>query len=386
MNKKNLETIFKNYIDHFEEINGNPHKEYYKWQIAKRFRPMMDDALATDPSDFYDKIKDIQRMTGNLTDSGQTLPFTGLVKASENEDSAKDVQELFQFLYADGMNEPAERQYRIEIFLKRSDEIIEAAGLGGRLYRNNVRAVTVYMFLYDPENNFIFKPMDALDFADCVEYYDDWGSGANVKLDVYFRMCDQLVAAMKQDAALMATDASRFSDGWGIDPDSLHPDKGKHILAFDIIHGCAHYGLFTGVNFDKLTSKERQLQREKKKKAEELAVDLDYKQHIKDEYDEAMDYLRQTYVEGSIIHHKKYGDGVIQTQRGNNISVNFPDVGAKTLGLAVSAVNNIITIDAEDYAERIEQLRNILKKDERQITEAVVNAEQRLEPYLEYLE
>jgi len=386
MNNNHLGTIFKNYIDHFETINGKPHNEYYKWQIAKQFRPMMDEALAVDSSEFYQKLKAIQKLTGNLTDSGQTLPFTGLVKASEEDSGAKAVQELFRSLYTEGMNEPTERQKRVDDFLKRSEEIIEAAGLGGRLYRNTVRTVTVYIFLYDPDNNYIFKPMDALDFADCIEYYDDWGSGANVKLDVYYRMCDQLVSAMKQDEALMATDASRFSDDWGIDVSSLHPDSEKHILAFDIIHGCAHYGLFSGVNFDKLTSKERQLQRERKKKAEELAADLDRKRQIKENYDEAMDFLKRTYTEGSAIHHKKYGDGIIRSQSGSGIDVEFSDAGIKKLGLAVSTANNIITIDDENYNETIAQYRDVLKKNGQDVSNAVVSAEGKLAPYLEYLE
>ena len=386
MNNNHLATIFKNYIDHFETINGKPHNEYYKWQIAKQFRPMMDEALTADPSEFYQKIKAIQKLTGNLTDSGQTLPFTGLVKASEGESGAKAVQELFKSLYAEGMNESAERQKRVEDFLKRSEKIIDAAGLGGRLYRNTVRAVTVYIFLYDPDNNYIYKPMDALDFADCVEYYDDWGSGTDVNLDVYYRMCDQLVAAMKQDETLMATDASRFSDGWGINVSSLHPDLEKHILAFDIIHGCSHYGLFSGVNFDKLTSKERQLQREKKKKAEELAADLDRKRQIKEKYDEAMGYLKGIYTEGSVIHHKKYGDGIIRSQSGSGIDVDFSDAGTRKLGLTVSAVNNIITIDSENYSEIIAQYRDVLKKKGQDISKAVVSAEEKLAPYLEYLE
>ena len=386
MNKNHLATIFKNYIVHFEEINGKPHNEYYKWQVAKQFRPLMDEALAADPSDFHQKIQVVQKLTGNLTDSGQTLPFTGLVKASESDSGAEAVQELFRSLYAEGMNDPTERQTRVADFLKRSEAIIEQNDLGGHLYRNTVRAVTVYLFLYDPDNNYIFKPMDALDFADCVEYYDDWGSGANVKLDVYYRMCDQLVAAMKQDEALMATDASRFADGWGIDPDSLHPDTEKHILAFDIIHGCAHYGLFTGVNFDKLTSKERQLLREKKRLAEELAADLEKKQQIKEKCDEAMACLKEMYSEGSVVHHKKYGDGIILNQTDRGIDVDFSDVGIKKLGLAISAANNIIAVDVEGYEDVIAQYRDVLKKPEREVTDAVTNAEKKLAPYFEYLE
>lgn len=72
-----------------------------------------------------------------------------------------------------------------------------------------------YLFLYDPDHNYIYKATHALAFADCVEFYDDWGWGDSVRLDVYYRMCDQLVKAAKADKDLMAADARRFLGEWG---------------------------------------------------------------------------------------------------------------------------------------------------------------------------
>lgn len=383
MNKKHLETIFKNYIDHFEEINVKM-EEYYKWQIAKDFRPLMDDALAADPAEFAPKLLKVQRITGNLTDSGHALPFTGLVKAAEKD--PESVQELFKFLYDDGMNDQVERQRRAESFLKQSEEIIERTDLGGHLYKNTFRSVSVYMALYDPDNNYILKPSDSREFADCVEFYDDWGQGMDVKLDVYYRMCDQLVDAIKQDAALMKTDASRFSNGWGVDPESLHPDPEKHILAFDIIYCASRYGLYSGVDFDKTTSKERQLHIERKKKAEELIEALDQRRALKARYDEAADYLHRVYAVGSEVTHKKYGKGTILSKDGGNIEVEFPALGVKKLGLALSAANGIISTTADGYSETLKIYQGTLKKSGAEIERAVENAEKALEPYLEFLE
>ena len=52
MNENHLHQIFKNYIEKFEEVNNTEHREYYKWQIAKIFRPMMDDALKSEDAEF----------------------------------------------------------------------------------------------------------------------------------------------------------------------------------------------------------------------------------------------------------------------------------------------------------------------------------------------
>ena len=383
MNKKHLETIFKNYIDHFEEINTKQ-EEYYKWQIAKKFRPMMDEALAANTAVFARKLLNVQKLTGNLTDSGHALPFSGLVKAAERD--PETVQELFQMLYAEGLNDPVERQVRVETFLKQSQEVIDTNDLGGHLYQNTFRSVSVYVFLYDPDNNYIYKPVDSRVFADCAEFYDDWGQGAEVKLDVYYRMCDQLVKAMKQNDALMKTDASRFTNGWGVDPDSFHPDHEKHILAFDIIYCCSKYGLYSGVNFDKTTSKERQLYIERRKKAEELADALDQRRALKEQYDEAMGYLKKIYSIGTEIIHKKFGKGTIKSTTGNIFEVDFPEEGVKKLGLAGSVANDIVTVDVEGYTDKVAEYKTIIKKSEGALTDAVKNAEKALEPYLEYLE
>ena len=37
MNSNHLQQIFTNYIERFEELNNPVHREYYKWQIAKKF-------------------------------------------------------------------------------------------------------------------------------------------------------------------------------------------------------------------------------------------------------------------------------------------------------------------------------------------------------------
>lgn len=37
--------VFANYIEQFERLNGEKHREYYKWQIARTFHDEMDAAL-----------------------------------------------------------------------------------------------------------------------------------------------------------------------------------------------------------------------------------------------------------------------------------------------------------------------------------------------------
>ncbi len=33
-----------------------------------------------------------------------------------------------------------------------------------------------YLFFHDPEHNYLYKATQAHEFADCVEFLDDWGA------------------------------------------------------------------------------------------------------------------------------------------------------------------------------------------------------------------
>ena len=61
MNDIHMQQILNRYIDDFEKLNDPEHMEYYKWQIVKKFRPMMDEALETDGSEFAEKLMEAKR-------------------------------------------------------------------------------------------------------------------------------------------------------------------------------------------------------------------------------------------------------------------------------------------------------------------------------------
>ncbi len=44
MNKRNLQVIFKKYIDNFETLNNSENDETYKWEIAQAFQKFDVDA------------------------------------------------------------------------------------------------------------------------------------------------------------------------------------------------------------------------------------------------------------------------------------------------------------------------------------------------------
>ena len=242
MNTLHLQQIIENYIRRFEELNSPENAEYYKWQIAKRFQPMMDEALAAKDEEFPAKLYAVKRLTSNVIDS-YTQPFNGLVEFSRKEPDTvrKLLKELFQ---ASGAG-VEKKQEAILRFLNQSHQLRERYFPDSYLYNDDLHSVTGYLFLFDPDHNYLYKATHCRAFADCVEIYDDWGSGENTNLKVFFKMCDEVLAALKDSQALMAADVSRRR----IDPEGMHPDQEKHILLFDLIYCCSTYGLFDGISF-----------------------------------------------------------------------------------------------------------------------------------------
>ncbi len=382
MNQRNLKQIFANYIDRFEELNNSDHEEYYKWQIAKEFRPMMDAALDAAPEDLPMKLYEVKKRTFNLIDS-YTQPFHGLVKFSEHE--PETVRNMFRKLFASADDDLDVQQERIREFLDESHKLRDKYFPESYLYNDDMHSVTAYLFLYDPEKNYLFKATHALKFADCIEFYEDWGSGENVKLDVYYRMCDRLVEEIKADDAIMKTDASRFDSGWGIDPATLHSDNEKHILAFDLIYCCSTYGLFKGIDFDRPNSKEKQLINEKRKAAKEYLVKFEEASAENQKLQDAIEYLEKLFAVDSVVVHKSYGKGKILENSDTKLKIEFESVGEKTLGLIPSVVNGLIKPGTVDDSSHMTEVVNTLKRRDR-ITSVLNYAEKLLSEYAEFLD
>ena len=380
MNDIHMQQIFAHYIDKFEYINGTKHQEYYKWQIANRFHDEMDAALAAPAEKFPAKLYEVKKLTSNLIDS-YTQPFHGLVKFAEHE--PETVKNMFKQLFTDIDNRDT-LQDRVQTFLSQSFALRDKYYPDSYLYKDDMHSVTSYLFLYAPDYNYIYKPTHARDFADCIEFYDEWGTGIDTKLTIYYRMCDELVEAIKASKELLATDASRFENGWGEDTSTFHPDKEKHILAFDLIYCCSTYGLFSGISFVKPKTKERQLMQERKDKAQKLALAFEAATADKHNLDEALQYIASAYKIGSVLQHKKYGAGTIKDNQGGTIVVKFPEVGEKQLDLMTVAANGIVSVDIDGYENAMARHSESLKQ-RNQIETRLSIAEKDFAQYAPYL-
>ncbi len=376
MNKANLQRIFKSYIDNFESINTK-HDESYKWEIAQRFQD-----FDVEADDFVPMLTKMWKASENIIDSSHQLPFYALVDYASNCGEAETVRTMFRDLFEQETLSPAEKQRRIDGFLRKSEELRLKHKPDSHLYIANQGTVMQLLFLRYPNSNYGYKASQAKSFADCIEFYDDWGPMTAFHLDVYNRMCDQVIEEIKKNEALLETHRSRYENT----DRAFHADEAFHILLLDIIYSSQTYNFYDGIEFSPITAQARKLHFEKVSKAKELEGLLKAAQDDAAFLAEAQEYLKNTLTEGQRIRHKTFGDGIIRGLAGSILEVEFPQRGeTKKLGLFVSMTNRLIVFDETEITETIMKYIPVLQK-ERDIPERVKRAKEALEPYLDYLE
>jgi len=217
MNKKNLDAMFDRYIAKFDSFNEN-----YKWAACQQFQ---DNWYANEP-DFAKKLNNALGGLGNLTASRYDLPLPGLLLFAKQE--PETVQNMFSALFTDG-----DLKMRIDGFRQAGYSL--AKKYGNRQYVQSVAAVMDYLACWRPDEYFFYKYSEAREFADIVEFEDDWGQGANFKPEIYHRMCVELIEEMQQREDLLQVNAARFEKERMGKNRRLWPDKSLHILAHDVI-------------------------------------------------------------------------------------------------------------------------------------------------------
>ena len=200
-------------------------------------------------------------------------------------------------------------------------------------------------------------------------------------------MCDQLVEAIQEDPTFL-TDRQKLMEQLDVKPEELHPDKEKHILAFDLIYCCSTYSLFDGIEIKPWPKPSDPPPVD----IEKLKANFRAAAGIRTKRLEAEKYLQEVFLPGTKIHHKnkRFGDGVIQKADGLVIDVVFPSLGTEPKQLSADriAANGLFDVvsGAPDFAERIQDYRDVLLKSASAIQDNYDFALGKVKDYLDELE
>lgn len=374
MNKTRLSQLFSNYIEKFEYINNPDFNETYKWAVVEQYR----ESFNLDAPDLPAMLYEVWKISENLIDSANQQPFYALVSYAKEE--PETVRKMFRDLFTDDGGDLSLRQAKIYDFIQKSEKLKAKYAPGSWRYTNDQRSVMAYLFFHDPEHNYLYKSTQAHEFAACVDFLDDWGSGANFKLEVYYRMCDELVASMKEFPALIQTRMSRYENA----KEQLYEDSGLHVLAFDMIYSSQVYNLYDGIQYSHPKGADKKLYRERLEKA--TALKEAYEQARADF--ERLEKIRATIIShlqiGSSIIHKVYGDGTIVSLDGSSVSVQFPTQPEPKKFMLISSLGGGFLKTGTDDDLLIQANAKLLQMGG-SLEQRLKIAEATLEPYQQYL-
>lgn len=377
MNKENLNKLIAGYIEKFEYINNSENDENYKWVIAAQFRNKMDALVNGKDADLPAGIASLCTFTSNLIDNATMHAFSALGIFAKQD--ARAVKEALRTLLADDNQDFSARRKKIESFILQCGELMQKYTPGNWRYVMDTRTAMAILALYDPDHYYLYKSTQAHEFADCVGFYDEWGSEKDFNQAVYYRMCDTLVEALREDKALMEVHQSRFENA----KEPMHPDEALHLLAFDIIYSGIAYGLYSGMDYSHATSAEKKLYLQRREEAQKRLVAYQQAEEDAAKLAEAEAAFTKLTAPGAKVQSKAFGCGTVESQANGFISVDFGKNSTKFFDTIPSLANGFLMVDGAE--SMLEAYHDVMQR-AKTIPDRLRAAEEALATYSEYLE
>lgn len=333
MNNK-LKELFQIYLNNFDLINDDSHYEFGKWEYFKEFSDNFD----IDADDFGGMFKKAIKGASFLVDNSRVNPTNGIVYFAEKPETKEQVRELFKALYADDNGDIKFRQAKIEDFVGKFNEMRVKYDPKKWKFDQTFRSGLLYLTLFDPDNNYLFKATQANRFRDCIEYMPSFGRGTNFSLKAYYDMCDTIVEKIKEMPELVEEHRNRITG-------KMYKDENLTLLAFDIIYVCAAYGYCTKSENTKHSKKMTKAERDSYARAQSLLKQFLDAQNELEKLNEQYDDLQDVSIVGTKIKHKLLGAGTVTEQDGTNVTIEF---SSKTCKYQLPTAFNCKTLSVED--------------------------------------
>lgn len=235
MNKKNLDKIIEQYVANFDFLNRSEaeggHDEGYKWRVISSFKRHWDIEAKDFASMLQKSMAELSKT--NLVNNASIQPVTGLINLAKVEGEGEFLRGEFRELFKDDGGDLEDRGERVNSFMETVDKRIDEKLNGSWKAHQPRNAVIFYLNLWRPEDNYLFKATQAREWADCVEFADDFGAGDNFSLEKYYKMCDELRNALEDYPEVLKLNKERVAK------EAVGFDDNNHLLTFDIIY-CSH--------------------------------------------------------------------------------------------------------------------------------------------------
>jgi len=354
MNKNNLSKILEQYVLNFDILNRSVeeggHDEGYKWRVLNSFADNWDIDAEDFPAMFQAATSEISKT--NLINNATLQPLSGISRILKEEGEIEFVREEFRKLFSEDGGGIDARGERVFAFTDALNAKLSEYFPGKWKYEQNRNAVIYYLNLWKPDDNYIFKATEAREWADCIEFADDFGSGASFKLSKYYRMCDELLAALEEYPEVLELHQKRF------DKEARSFDDERHLLVFDIIFTSHYKNFYRECPSLGVSSKERVRLAKIRERSEELEKEIATLQDEIAAIEESRGELPD--VTGMKVSHKTYGDGTVKSFDGSYMIIVFEAKEAKFN--IDSVINGFIFFDDEMVTNTFKEYGDCGKK------------------------
>ncbi len=361
MNKKNLDKIIEQYVANFDLLNRpeaeGGHDEGYKWRVISSFKRHWD----IEAKDFASMLQ--KSMAGlaktNLVNNASVQPVTGLINLAKVEGEGEFLREEFRKLFQDDNGDLEDRGERVSSFMETVNKRIDEKQNGSWKAHQPRNAVIFYLNLWRPEDNYLFKATQAREWADCVEFADDFGAGDIFSLEKYYKMCDELRNALDDYPEVLRLNKER------VDREAVGFDDNNHLLTFDIIY-CSHdMSFYRECPTLGVSTKERI--RIARRREQEEAIDKEIQQKT-EEIENLQKQIKPTpNLIGKTVHHKLRGEGIITDHQDKHLTVKFESKEIKFKEDAV--INGFLTV--ENWNDPVMLNNDRLGKEIRELEKAI---------------
>ncbi|MCR5783569.1 MAG: hypothetical protein K6G90_12650 [Clostridia bacterium] len=199
----------------------------------KWFKP--DDAFES----FADRFTAAKKDFSLFIDNGRMHPGSGVIKLWEKE--PETVERLFRdVLFADAHGVVSAVQDNMEEFLCEYENLRCRYFPGNRSFKQDRHSASVFLAMNDPDFNFVYKASEAQMMAKYVDFGYSIGAGMSFSLLNYYRLCEEIVAALKEHDSLLKKHFEKLTDGY-------YCDKTLHLPAFDLMYCCRTYNYYRGL-------------------------------------------------------------------------------------------------------------------------------------------
>ena len=321
MNFDNLHELINRYEAKIDLLYGKEHYELFKWCAVKCWRDEWFKPADSFPN-FVERFAVAKKEFSLLIDNSRMHPSTGIIKLWEKE--PETVEHLFNdVLFADIHGDVNAAQQAMDRFLYEYEQLRQRHFPGNWSYKQDRHSASVFLVMNQPEFHYAYKSSEALTMAKYTDFGLQIGAGGSFSLENYYRMCDEIVEALKEHKSLLEKHFNKLTD-------KCYVDHSLHLLAFDLMYCCRTYGYYrglvapvTGKTIKKPAVKTATKEELEAAEAQRAARILALEQELSELEQKIGDY-DELSLTGVQVYFPKYGTGVVTGQKDNKITVQFP--------------------------------------------------------------